>query len=76
MKYEGTIHTPHDGDYVDPEITWEWVQPCERRLLAVELNGNPVAAWNCPGHPFWALNPGLRDLILQHYQASTNGLNP
>jgi hypothetical protein len=74
--YDGTIRTPHDGTYIKPEITWEWVQPGAKRILAVSVEGYLVASWHSEDHPFWAMNPGLRDLILQHYQAANNGLNP
>ncbi len=76
MKYQGVIHMPHEGDVVDPEITWEHVSPTGRRYLAINVNGYATASWHAENHPFWAMNPGLRALISQHYQAETNGLNP
>lgn len=67
MKLGRTIHTPHDGDLIDPEITHEKVNG---RYLVL-MNGHWMAFLDLLNHRLWQFNPGLRDEILNRIRAET-----
>lgn len=67
MKLGKGIHTPHDGWFADPDVTWFRLQG----RWAVELDGQLMAYLDKENHRLWTLNPGLRERIIQQIKAET-----
>ena len=67
MIYKGTVRTPHDGDYVDPEITWDRING----RYIININGYIVAYLDKETHRLWLWNPELYERIKQQIHTET-----
>jgi hypothetical protein len=68
MVITGIVRTKYDGAFLDPDVE---IRPGPNKEPGVFVAGFFIAYLGNKEHIFWALNPGLRERVLQQVRAET-----